>query len=112
MPIRKFWVIAYRDLGRNRRRTILTGAAVALGLALIIVLSGWIAGALENSLQNNIRLITGLLQIRADSYEEEKVSLLWQDLVEEPVPWRPRMRLLARGSGPPSVSLSISSPPT
>ncbi|MEJ2750944.1 MAG: ABC transporter permease, partial [Anaerolineae bacterium] len=58
--------------------------AVALGLALIIILSGWIAGALDNSLQSNIRLITSHLQIRAASYKEEKLSLLWQDLVENP----------------------------
>lgn len=81
MAIRKFWVIAYRDLGRNRRRSSLSLIAVALGLALTIVMSGFIAGALEGSLQNNIRLSTGHVQLRAASYEEEKLSLLWQDLL-------------------------------
>jgi ABC-type lipoprotein release transport system permease subunit len=82
MAFSKFWVIAFRDLGRNRRRTILTMIAVALGLGLLIVMSGFIAGALEGSLQNNIRLNTGHTQLRAESYEIEKLSLLWQDLIQ------------------------------
>jgi ABC-type lipoprotein release transport system permease subunit len=75
------WAIALRDLGRNRRRTISTLAAVALGLALIIMLSGFIAGVLEDSIQTSIRMQTGHLQLRANSYEQEKLSLLSRDLV-------------------------------
>ncbi len=81
MALSKLWVIAYRDLGRNRRRSILTLIAVALGLALTIVMSGFIAGVLEGSLQDNIRLNTAHVQLRAESYEMEKLSLLWQDLL-------------------------------
>ena len=82
MGLSKLWVIAYRDLGRNRRRTILTMVGVALGLMLMIVMSGYLAGVLEGSLQSNIRLNTGHVQVRATSYEIEKLSLLWGDLVE------------------------------
>ena len=67
MALGKLWIIAFRDLGRNRRRTIFTMIAVALGLALLIVMSGFIAGVWEGSLQNNIRLNTGHVQIRAES---------------------------------------------
>lgn len=84
MAFRKLWVIAYRDLLRNRRRSLLTMLAVALGLALLIVLNGYIAGVLEDSLQNSIRLQTGHVQLRAQSYTEEKVSLQWQDLLDQP----------------------------
>lgn len=84
MALGKLWIIAFRDLGRNRRRTIFTMIAVALGLALLIVMSGFIAGVWEGSLQNNIRLNTGHVQIRAESYEIEKLSLLWGDLLENP----------------------------
>ena len=84
MAFGKLWVIAYRDLLRNRRRSLLTMLAVALGLALLIVLNGYIAGVLEDSLQNSIRLQTGHVQLRAQSYTEEKVSLQWQDLLDQP----------------------------
>lgn len=82
MALGKLWIIAYRDLGRNRRRSLLSLIAVALGLALLITWNGLIAGVLEDSLQNSIRLSTGHLQIRNEAYEAEKLSLLWQDLLE------------------------------
>lgn len=84
MAFRKLWTIAYRDLGRNRRRTFFTMFAVALGLGLTIVLSGLIAGAFDNSIQNSIRLETGHVQLRADSYEAQKLSLQWKDLLKDP----------------------------
>jgi ABC-type lipoprotein release transport system permease subunit len=83
MALSKLWTIAYRDLLRNRRRSFFTALAVALGLALIIFMSGMIAGMLESAIQDNIRLNTGHVQIRTESYEEEKQSLLWRDLLED-----------------------------
>lgn len=81
----KLWVIAYRDLIRNRRRTFFTLLAVALGLALLIVLNGFIAGILDDALQNSIRLQTGHVQLRAETYQDSRRSLQWRDLVEQPV---------------------------
>lgn len=95
MTFGKLWTIAYRDLLRNRRRSILTLLAVALGLALLIVINGLIAGMLDDALQNNIRLRTAHLQLRAASYEERKVSLLWQDLLENPTSLVARMNVMA-----------------
>ena len=79
----KLWAIGYRDLGRNRRRSLFTMLAVALGLALLIVMNGFIAGILEDALQNSIRLQTGHVQLRAPSYEVEELSLQWQDLLDD-----------------------------
>jgi ABC-type lipoprotein release transport system permease subunit len=84
MPLWKLWTLAYRDLGRNRRRSLLSLVAVALGLALLMVMNGFIAGVMEDSLQNSIRLRTGHIQIRAQSYEEEKLSLQAKDLLADP----------------------------
>ncbi|MGD9318039.1 MAG: ABC transporter permease, partial [Anaerolineae bacterium] len=80
----KLWIIAYRDLGRNRRRSFFSLLAVGMGLALLIVLNGFITGLLESALENSIRLETGHLQLRAASYRAEKASLQWQDLLENP----------------------------
>jgi ABC-type lipoprotein release transport system permease subunit len=84
MGLGKLWIIAYRDLGRNRRRSFFSLLAVGLGLALLIVLNGFIAGVVEDALQNSIRLETGHVQLRAESYEAEKVSLRWRDLLDGP----------------------------
>jgi ABC-type lipoprotein release transport system permease subunit len=39
---------------------------------------------LESALENSIRLETGHVQLRADSYQSQKVSLQWQDLLDNP----------------------------
>jgi ABC-type lipoprotein release transport system permease subunit len=82
MALGKLWKIAYRDLGRNRRRSFFTLLAVALGLALLIFINGLINGVTADAVENNIRLKTGHVQLRAESFEEEKLSLQWDDLLE------------------------------
>ncbi len=84
MTFSKLVAIAYRDLGRNKRRTIITVTAVVLGLSMLILMSGFIAGITDGALQNGIRLNTGHLQLQAESYEENRLSLLWSDLLQNP----------------------------
>jgi len=78
------WRIAFRNLGRNRRRSVLTLVAVALGMGLLVVLAGLVEGEIGSALRNGIRLQTGHLQMRDESYEEEEFSLAWEDLLEHP----------------------------
>jgi ABC-type lipoprotein release transport system permease subunit len=82
MAFTKLWVIAYRDLGRNRRRSGLTILAVTLGLAILILMSGYIAGIIDGSISDSIRLNTGHVQVRVAGYEPERASMQWQDLLE------------------------------
>ncbi|NCC34922.1 MAG: ABC transporter permease [Chloroflexia bacterium] len=58
--------------------------AVALGLALLMVMNSFIAGIMEDSLQNSIKLRTGHVQLRAPSYSEDERSLQWGDLLLDP----------------------------
>ena len=80
----RLWRIAIRDLGRNKRRSALTLIAVMMGLALVIALHSFEMGAIQGSIDDNIRIQTGHVQVRGGSYEEDKVSLKWEDLLEEP----------------------------
>jgi ABC-type lipoprotein release transport system permease subunit len=98
----RLWRIAVRDLRRNKRRSALTLVAVMLGLALVIVLHGYEMGAIQGSIENNIRIQTGHVQVRADSYDEEKVSLEWEDLLEDPQAVAARAQALpnVRGAAP------------
>lgn len=98
MALKKFWVMAYRDLVRNRRRTVITFIAIALGLTLVIFMNGLITGMLDGMLRDTIRLDSGHLQIRAESYEVVKTSLLWQDLLDNPD------ELAARAAAMPEVA--------
>jgi ABC-type lipoprotein release transport system permease subunit len=83
MAIKKFWVIAYRDLIRNKRRTLLTLLAVALGMMILIMMSGLVSGIIAGGVRDNIRLNTGHIQLRDESYEIEKLSLLSRDLLQD-----------------------------
>jgi ABC-type lipoprotein release transport system permease subunit len=82
LSLAKLWMIAYRDLGRNRRRSALTLVAVALGLALLVVTVGLMDGAISGAIKNNIRLQTGHVQIREESYDDDKLSMEWEDLLD------------------------------
>lgn len=76
--------MAFRNLGRNRRRSLLSALAVATGLALLLLIASVLAGEMRGALQNTIQLQSGHLQIRAASYDENKVSLDWKDLIADP----------------------------
>lgn len=84
MAIKTFWTIAFRDLVRNRRRTFTTIVAVALGLTVVLLMAGMLEGVVDSGIRDNIRINTGHLQLRDDSYEIEKMSLLARDLLDEP----------------------------
>lgn len=76
--------IAYRNLGRNRRRSFFSALGLALGLALLLLMASFIRGEISSALDYTIRLQSGHLQIRAPSYDESKTSLKWDDLIEDP----------------------------
>jgi ABC-type lipoprotein release transport system permease subunit len=76
--------MAFRDLGRNRRRTFFSALAVGGGLALLILMASVVEGEMGGALENAIRLQSGHIQIRAATYDENKSSLKWEDLVANP----------------------------
>lgn len=80
----RLWKIAIRDLRRNKRRSALTLSAVMLGLALVITIHGYEMGGIQGSIENNIRVQTGHVQVRAASYDQERLGLEWEDLLQEP----------------------------
>ncbi len=76
--------MAFRDLGRNRRRSFFSALAVGGGLALLILMSSVVAGEMGSAIESAINLQTGHIQIRAATYDENKSSLKWEDLVSNP----------------------------
>ena len=80
----QLYKMAFRELGRNRRRAFFSALALAIGVALLLMMAGIIAGELRDSMDTSIRLQSGHLQVRAKTYDENKTSLAWADLVENP----------------------------
>jgi ABC-type lipoprotein release transport system permease subunit len=76
--------MSFRDLGRNRRRSLFSALAISVGLAILILLASVIEGEMGSSIQGAILLETGHIQVRATSYNENRSSLKWADLVLNP----------------------------
>ena len=76
--------LAFRNLGRNRRRSFFSALAMGLALALLLMMASFIEGEMGNAIEATIRLQSGHLQVRAASYDEAKMSLKWEDLIENP----------------------------
>lgn len=76
--------LAYRNIWRNKTRSLLSSLAVGIGMALLLLMVSVLEGEMQGALQNTIRLQSGHLQIRPASYEENKISLKWEDLIAEP----------------------------
>ena len=76
--------LAFRDLGRNRRRSFFSSLALGMGLSMLLLMAAFINGEMGNAIQATILLQSGHLQVRANDYDESKTSLKWENLVEDP----------------------------
>src|SRR5215210_8610002 len=76
--------LAYRNVGRNKTRSLLSSLAVGVGMALLLLMVSVLEGEMTGALQNTIRLQSGHLQIRPESYEEGKISLKWEEMIAAP----------------------------
>jgi len=76
--------MAYRNLGRNRRRSVLSALALAIGVALLLFISAFFQGEMRGSMESTLRLDSGHIQVRSADYDPDKLSVAWEYLVESP----------------------------
>ncbi|HXH73178.1 MAG TPA: FtsX-like permease family protein [Mariprofundaceae bacterium] len=62
------WALAWRNIVRNARRSLITVSAVALGLTSLIFLWGFNDGVHNNMMRNLQEAIVGSLQVHADKF--------------------------------------------
>jgi uncharacterized membrane protein len=55
----KLLIMAWRNVWRNWRRTVIAGIAIALGLTLILVFDGFLGGMNEALYGNTVKLQGG-----------------------------------------------------
>ncbi|MDZ7777782.1 MAG: ABC transporter permease [Bacteroidales bacterium] len=65
-------IIAWRNLWRNKRRTLITAASVFFGVIFSTVMSSMQEGSYDSNVKNSVRFYTGYLQIQHQDYWEEK----------------------------------------
>ncbi len=76
--------LAWRDLGRNRRRSFFSALALGIGLSLLLLIAAVLNGEMHDSMNMSIALQSGHLQVMGKTYSAEKLSLKWQELIENP----------------------------
>jgi putative ABC transport system permease protein len=64
--------IALRNIGRHKRRTILSAITIAAGLIVFILMDSTLTGIDRMSIDNMINLTTGALKIQTVQYDQEK----------------------------------------
>ena len=68
MAAHPWWRIGWRNLGRNRRRTLLTCVGLAVGYTAVVVIAGLTDGILSEMVGTATGVITGQVQIHAPDY--------------------------------------------
>lgn len=79
-----YFKMAYRNLGRHRRRTFLSGLALAMGTALLMFIAAFFQGEMRSSMETTLRLNTGHIQVQDADYDPDKLSVAWEYLIENP----------------------------
>ncbi len=67
-----WWRIGWRNLGRNRRRTVITALGLAVGYFAVVFLVGWMDGLKAEMVDNGTGLLSGQLQIHSPEYRPER----------------------------------------
>jgi ABC-type lipoprotein release transport system permease subunit len=80
-----YFKLAYRNLGRHRRRSALSALALGLGTALLMFIAAFFEGEMRGSMETTLRLNTGHLQITNADYDPDKLSVAWEYLIENPI---------------------------
>jgi ABC-type lipoprotein release transport system permease subunit len=76
--------MALRDLGRNRRRSLFSALALGIGVALLLMIAAFVQGEMRGSMESSVKLDSGHMQVRAKGYKLEKLSLAYEDLIQDP----------------------------
>jgi len=71
--------IAWRNLGRNRKRTLLAVSAIALGQLLLVFVNGFMAGMFKDMLNTVTGPLVGHVQIHQRDWREERAVDLYID---------------------------------
>ena len=67
-----WWRIGWRNLGRNRRRTLITVAGLAFGYLAVVLLVGWMEGLTAEMIESATNTITGQVQVHDVDYRPER----------------------------------------
>jgi putative ABC transport system permease protein len=68
--------MAWRNIWRNPRRSILTILAIAFACTLLVFMLSWQFGSYETMINSTVKIHTGHLQVQAKGYQDKKTMRL------------------------------------
>lgn len=77
-----YYILAWRNIWRNRRRTIITLSSISFAVFFACVMQSMQRGAYDRMIDNTVRFSTGHIQIHAKGYWDDRVidnSIEWND---------------------------------
>lgn len=72
MTLPSWWLIGWRNLGRNPRRTFITALGLAAGYFAVIFMVGFADGLKVEMIDNGTGLMTGQIQIHSPRYRPDR----------------------------------------
>ncbi len=67
------WIkLGWRNLGRNKRRTIITAIGLGCGYFAVVFMVGWAEGLKAEMVENGTGLLTGQVQVHSEEYRPER----------------------------------------
>jgi ABC-type lipoprotein release transport system permease subunit len=67
-----WWRIGFRNLGRNRRRTLITSLGLAAGYLAVVLLVGLLEGLTAEMIESGTSTLSGQLQVHNAEYRPER----------------------------------------
>lgn len=102
--------LAWKNLFRYRRRTIITSIAIAFGIALFIFMDSWLIGADRESQRNLVQYETSSIRLMTKDYWDEKKDHPLDKAIPHPekavkileekdIKWAPRVNFIVEATG-------------
>ena len=71
LPVNVIFILAWRNLWRNHRRTIIMLSAITVGVWAMIFMTALMRGMVDDMLLNGIRNLPGEVQIHHPQYRDD-----------------------------------------
>ena len=64
--------MAWRNIWRNPRRSVLTILAIAFACTLLVFMLSWQFGSYDTMINSTVKIHTGHLQVQGNGYQDKK----------------------------------------
>ena len=75
--------LAWRNIWRHRRRTLIVFLSIGMGMALMMFYDGFVAGFQQAIYANAVKVLGGNIQIHAEGYQQDMDSLPLLPLLDD-----------------------------